>query len=138
MVVEKSDTAGTQLFDRFTKYLEDNSFEFQVAPDGVLAVNYENTSIRVQLFEGTPCIARCTKVILVGVESSLELLAEINAMNVGRALNRIWFDNGMIVIGSDLIVYNDMNSVQHMIERIKRDSDGLEATFSAILDEKKP
>ena len=138
LVVEKSDTAGAQLFDRFTKYLEDNSFEFQVAPDGVLAVNYENTSIRVQLFEGTPCIARCTKVILVGVESSLELLAEINAMNVGRALNRIWFDNGMIVIGSDLIVYNDMNSVQHMIERIKRDSDGLEATFSAILDEKKP
>lgn len=137
LVVEKSDTAGAQLFDRFTKYLEDNSFEFQVAPDGVLAVNYEKTSIRVQLFEGTPCIARCTKVILVGVESSFELLAEINAMNVGRALNRIWFDNGMIVIGSDLIVYNDMNSVQHMIERIKRDSDGLEATFSAILDEKK-
>lgn len=137
LVVEKSDTAGAQLFDRFTKYLEDNSFEFQVAPDGVLAVDYEKTSIRVQLFEGTPCIARCTKVILVGVESSLDLLAEINAMNVGRALNRIWFDNGMIVIGSDLIVYNDMNSVQHMIERIKRDSDGLEATFSAILNEKK-
>ena len=136
MVVEKSDTAGTQLFDRFTKYLEDNSFEFQVAPDGVLAVNYENTSIRVQLFEGTPCIARCTKVILVGVESSIELLAEINAMNVGRALNRIWFDNGMIVIGSDLIVYNDMNSVQHMIERIKRDSDGLEATFSQVSEAK--
>ena len=136
LVVEKSDTAGAQLFDRFTKYLEDNSFEFQVAPDGVLAVNYENTSIRVQLFEGTPCIARCTKVILVGVESSLELLAEINAMNVGRALNRIWFDNGMIVIGSDLIVYNDMNSVQHMIERIKRDSDGLEATFSQVSEAK--
>jgi hypothetical protein len=76
-------------------------------------------------------------VILVGVESSLELLAEINAMNVGRALNRIWYDNGMIVIGSDLVVYNDMNSVQHTIERIKRDSDGLEATFSAILNEKK-
>ena len=114
----------------------DNSFEFQVAPDGVLAVNYENTSIRVQLFEGTPCIARCTKVILVGVESSLELLAEINAMNVGRALNRIWFDNGMIVIGSDLIVYNDMNSVQHMIERLKRDSDGLEVTFSQVSEAK--
>jgi hypothetical protein len=76
-------------------------------------------------------------VILVGVESSLDLLEEINAMNVGRALNRIWYDNGMIVIGSDLVVYNDMNSVQHMIERIKRDSDGLEATFSAILNEKK-
>jgi hypothetical protein len=54
-------------------------------------------------------------------------------MNVGRALNRIWFDNGMIVIGSDLIVYNDMNSVQHTIERIKRDSDGLEMTFSQVV-----
>ena len=73
---------------------------------------------------------------MVGVESSLDLLAEINAMNVGRALNRIWFDNGMIVIGSDLIVYNDMNSVQHMIERIKRDSDGLESTFSQVSEAK--
>ena len=135
LVVEKFDTGIAQLFDRFIKYLEDNNLEFQVGPDGVLAVNYEKTSIRVQLFEGTPSIARCTKVILVGVESTYELLQEINAMNVGRALNRIWFDNGMIVIGSDLIVYTDMNSVQHMIERLKRDSDGLEASFSYVLDQ---
>ena len=136
LVVEKFDTGIAQLFDRFIKYLEDNNLEFQVGPDGVLAVNYEKTSIRVQLFEGTPSIARCTKVILVGVESTYELLQEINAMNVGRALNRIWFDNGMIVIGSDLIVYTDMNSVQHMIERLKRDSDGLEATFSQVSEAK--
>ena len=136
LVVEKFDTGIAQLFDRFIKYLEDNNLEFQVGPDGVLAVNYEKTSIRVQLFEGTPSIARCTKVILVGVESTYELLQEINAMNVGRALNRIWLDNGMVVIGSDLIVYTDMNSVQHMIERLKRDSDGLEATFTTVLDSK--
>ena len=136
LVVEKLDTGVAQLFDRFIKYLEDNDLEFQVGSDGVLAVNYEKTSIRVQLFEGTPSIARCTKVILVGVENSHELLQEINAMNVGRALNRIWFDNGMIVIGSDLIVYTDMNSVQHMIERLKRDSDGLEATFSQVSEAK--
>ena len=135
LVVEKFDTGIAQLFDRFIKYLEDNNLEFQVGPDGVLVVNYEKTSIRVQLFEGTPSIARCTKVILIGVESTYELLQEINAMNVGRALNRIWFDNGMIVIGSDLIVYTDMNSVQHMIERLKRDSDGLEASFSYVLDQ---
>ena len=128
----------TQLFDRFTKYLEDNNLEFQVGLDGVLAVTYEKTSIRVQLFEGTPSIARCTKIILVGVESSYELLQEINAMNVGRALNRIWFDNGTIVIGSDLSANTDMNSVYHVIERLKRDSEGLEAIFSQVLDEKKP
>ncbi len=72
------------------------------------------------------------KSILVDVKCTPELLAEINAMNVGRALNRIWYDNGMIVIGSDLIVSTDMNSVQQMIERLKRDSEGLEATFSHI------
>lgn len=56
-------------------------------------------------------------------------------MNVGRVLNRVWFDNGMIVIGSDLMVNTDMNSVQHMIERLKRDSDGLEVTFSQVSEE---
>ncbi len=135
LVVQKSNSLSNQLFDRFVKYLEDNQLEFQVGPDGVLVVNHEKTSIRVQLFEGTTSIARCTKSILVDVKCTPELLSEINAMNVGRALNRIWYDNGMIVIGSDLIVSTDMNSVQQMIERIARDSEGLEATFSAILDE---
>jgi len=89
----------------------------------------------VQLLDGTPSIARCTKVILTDVKCTPELLTEINAMNVGRALNRVWYDNGMIVIGSDLIIHTDMNSVQHMIERLKRDSVDLEASFSHILDE---
>ncbi len=133
LVVEKSNSLSNQLFDKFVKHLEENQLEFQTGLDGVLLVNYEKTSIRVQLFEGTPSIARCTKTILVDVKCTPELLAEINAMNVGRALNRIWYDNGMIVIGSDLIVSTDMNSVQQMIERLKRDSEGLEATFSQIL-----
>jgi hypothetical protein len=53
-------------------------------------------------------------------------------MNVGRALNRIWYDNGMVVIGSDLIVKKDMDSVQYTLERLKRESDGLEAVFTQI------
>ena len=133
LVVEKSDSLSNQLFNKFVKYLEDNQLEFQVGLDGVLVVNYEKTSIRVQLFEGTPSIARCTKAILVDVKCTPELLAEINAMNVGRALNRVWYDNGMIVIGSDLIVSSEMYSILQMIERLKRDSEGLEATFSQIL-----
>ena len=132
LVVEKSDSLSNQLFNKFVKYLEDNKLEFQVGLDGVLVVNYEKTSIRVQLFEGTPSIARCTKAILVDVKCTPKLLAEINAMNVGRALNRIWYDNGMIVIGSDLIVKKDMDSVQYTLERLKRESDGLEATFSYV------
>ena len=136
LVVEKSDSLSNQLFNKFVKYLEDNQLEFQVGLDGVLVVNYEKTSIRVQLFEGTPSIARCTKAILVDVKCTPELLAEINEMNVGRALNRIWYDNGMIVIGSDLIVSSDMHSVIQMIERLKRDSDGLEATFSYVSEPK--
>lgn len=134
LVVEKSDSLSNQLFNKFVKYLEDNQLEFQVGLDGVLVVNYEKTSIRVQLFEGTTSIARCTKAILVDVKCTPELLAEINAMNVGRALNRVWYDNGMIVIGSDLIVSSDMHSVLQMIERLKRDSDGLEATFTQITE----
>jgi hypothetical protein len=135
LVVEKSDSLSNQLFNKFVKYLEDNQLEFQVGLDGVLVVNYEKTSIRVQLFEGTPSIARCTKAILVDVECTPKLLAEINAMNVGRALNRVWYDNGMIVIGSDLIVSSEMHSILQLIERLKRDSEGLEASFSHVLNQ---
>jgi hypothetical protein len=135
LVVEKSNTLSSQPLERFVKHLENNDFEFQVGPDGILVVNFEKTSIRVQLFDGFPTIARCTKTILVDVKCTPELLAEINAMNVGRALNRIWYDNGMVVIGSDLLVHRDLDGVQYILERLKRESDGLEATFSAIFDE---
>ena len=37
-----------------------------------------------------------------------------------------------------LIVHKDMDSVQYILERLKRESDGLEAIFSQVLDEKKP
>ena len=136
LVVEKSDTFLNQPIERFIKHLEDNHFEFQVGPDGVLAVNYEKSSIRVQLLDGLPTIARCTKTILVDVKCTPELLTEINAMNVGRALNRIWYDNGMVVIGSDLVVHKDMDSVQYILERLKRESDGLEAIFSQVSEAK--
>jgi hypothetical protein len=38
----------------------------------------------------------------------------------------------MVVIGSDLIVKKDMDSVQYTLERLKRESDGLEAVFTQI------
>ena len=41
---------------------------------------------------------------------------------------------GMVVIGSDLIVKKDMDSVQYTLERLKRESDGLEATFTQITE----
>jgi hypothetical protein len=41
----------------------------------------------------------------------------------------------MIVIGSDLIVSSEMHSILQLIERLKRDSEGLEASFSHVLNQ---
>ena len=68
------------------------------------------------------------------IKATPALFEEINKLNVNRVLNRIWFDNGMVVIGSDLLVYNDINSIVHTLNRVKKDSEDLEFVFSHVIE----
>ena len=134
MVVERYDSGLTKLFKKFTENLDKEDLSYEVGKDGIIIVDIDDTPIRVQLFDGSPNIARCTRVILSDAKSTPALLEEINKLNVNRVLNRIWFDNGMVVIGSDLIVYTDINSIVHTLHRVKKDSEDLEFVFSHIID----
>jgi hypothetical protein len=40
----------------------------------------------------------------------------------------------MVVIGSDQVVYTDINSIVHNLYRVKRDAEGLEFAFSHLTD----
>ena len=134
MVVERFDSGLTKLFKKFTENLDKEDLSYEVGKDGIIIVDIDDTPIRVQLFDGTPNIARCTRVILSDIKATPALFEEINKLNVNRVLNRIWFDNGMVVIGSDLLVYNDINSIVHTLNRVKKDSEDLEFVFSHIID----
>jgi hypothetical protein len=134
MVVKKFDSGLTKLFHQFTENLNKQDLSYEIGKDGVIVVDVEDTPIRVQLFDGKPNIVRSTKVILADVKSTPALLEEINKFNVNRVLNRIWFDNGMVVIGSDQVVYTDINSIVHNLYRVKRDAEGLEFAFSHLTD----
>ena len=134
MVVERFDSGLTKLFRQFIENLDKQDLSYEVSKDGIIIVDIDDTPIRVQLFDGSPNIARCTRVILSEAKSTPELLEEINKLNVNRVLNRIWFDNGMVVIGSDLVVYTDINSIVHTLHRVKKDSEDLEFVFSHVID----
>ena len=134
MVVERFDSGLTKLFKRFTENLDKEDLSFEVGKDGIIIVDIDDTPIRVQLFDSTPNIARCTRVILSDITPTPALLEEINKLNVNRVLNRIWFDNGMVVIGSDLVVYTDINGIIHTLHRVKKDSEDLEFVFSHVID----
>ena len=56
----------------------------------------------MQLFDGSEPILRATVTILHNVTESVKLLREINRLNATRVGNRIWIDNNMLVVGSEM------------------------------------
>jgi hypothetical protein len=69
---------------------------------GQIAVKYKDVKIRLQLFDGSEPILRATVTILHNVTESVKLLREINRLNATRVCNRIWVDNKMLVVGSEM------------------------------------
>ena len=70
---------------------------------GIIAANYEDVVVRIQLFDGAEPILRSTATVLHHVKNSAKLLRELNLLNITRVGTRVWWDNGMVVVGVDTL-----------------------------------
>jgi len=75
--------------------------DFLEDSNGVIAVDYDDMTVRLQLFDGVDSILRATVTVLHGVKETPKLLRELNRLNLTRVGVRIWHDNNMVVVGSD-------------------------------------
>jgi len=83
-------------------YLGEHEIEYLVHDDGLIAAKYQDVVVRMQLFDGTEPTLRSTVTVLHHVKNSTKLLREINLLNTTRVGIRVWWDNGMVVVGADM------------------------------------
>ena len=89
-------------FPQVIEYLEEKKISHLVHDNGLIAANYRNVNVRIQLFDGTEPIIRATSTVLHNVTQNVKLLREINRLNITRVGVRIWCDNNMIVVGAEM------------------------------------
>ncbi len=93
---------SAKFFPLVKEYLDERKIEHQVHAGGLIAANYKDTVIRMQLFDGPDPILHCTVTALYNVRSTVALMRQLNEFNATRIGTSVWFDNGMIVIGADM------------------------------------
>ena len=93
---------AAQFFPQVKEYLTSRNIEHLVHDGGQIAVKYKDIKVRLQLFDGSEPILRSTVTVLHNVTESVKLLREINRLNATRVGNRIWVDNKMLVVGSEM------------------------------------
>ncbi|MEY3389163.1 MAG: hypothetical protein RLZ74_769 [Actinomycetota bacterium] len=99
--LERHPEGAAQFYPQVVSWLKENSVTYVQDSSGVIAANYEDTAVRLQLFDGTDPVLRATVTVLHGVKESAKLLRELNRLNTTRVGIRIWHDNNMIVVGFD-------------------------------------
>jgi len=93
---------AARFFPLVKDYLASRNIEHLVHDGGQIAVKYKDIKVRLQLFDGSEPILRSTVTVLHNVTESVKLLREINRLNATRVGNRIWVDNKMLVVGSEM------------------------------------
>lgn len=89
-------------FPQVIEYLEEKKISHLVHDNGLIAANYKDVNVRIQLFDGTEPVIRATSTVLHNVTQNVKLLREINRLNTTRVGVRVWCDNNMIVVGADM------------------------------------
>jgi hypothetical protein len=95
------DGAGVY-FPQIVEYLEEKKITHIVHDNGLIAANYKDVKVRIQLFDGSEPVIRATSTVLHNVTQNVKLLREINRLNTTRVGVRVWCDNNMIVVGAEM------------------------------------
>lgn len=98
-----------ELHERVVGVLEREEFEFQTGENGVVGVRIDGVTISLDFYQREHTelpLLRASTMVMQGANESGELLREINAHNHGGSVTRLWFDNGNVHLGLDLLPDN--------------------------------
>lgn len=112
------------VYPRLRHILFSDEIEHVTDSAGAIAARYDGVPVRLQLLDGEDPVLRVTVTALHGVGASPELLTELNAMNTTRVLHRVWADNNMVVVGTDLRA-SDIDGLLPMLKVLTREARNL-------------
>jgi len=130
-------SGAASFYPRLRLLLLSNDIEHVTDPSGAIAARYEDVPVRLQLLDGESPVLRITVTALHAIPSTPELLAELNAMNTTRVLNRVWADNNMVVVGTDLRS-TDLDSLLTTMKSLAREARNLGGVLGPLFGGQAP
>lgn len=130
-------SGAASFYPRLRLQLLSNEIEHVTDTSGAIAARYEDVPVRLQLLDGESPVLRITVTALHAIPATPELLTELNAMNTTRVLNRVWADNNMVVVGTDLRS-TDLDSLVPTMKSLVREARNLGGVLGPLFGGQAP
>jgi hypothetical protein len=122
---------AARFYSELTSRLDNLGLDVEESADGKVCVQISNCNVVMQLLDGRVPVLRSTVELISGVESTPDLLQEIQQQNEGRIFTKYFMSEGSVIACADLRC-NDLCHLEDHLNGLVNDSDLL-GTYLASL-----
>jgi hypothetical protein len=124
-------SGAARYYVELTNRLEHLGFNVEEGPDGKMCVQISDCNVVMQLLDGRVPVLRTTIELISGVESTPDLLNEIQQQNEGRIFTKFFMSESSVIACADLRCIDLLHLEDHL-NGLVNDSDLL-GTYLASL-----
>jgi len=122
---------AARFYSELTSRLDNLGLNVEESADGKVCVQISNCNVVMQLLDGRVPVLRSTIELISGVESTPDLLQEIQQQNEGRIFTKYFMSDSSVIACADLRC-NDLGHLEDHLNGLVNDSDLL-GTYLASL-----
>jgi hypothetical protein len=124
-------SGAARYYVELTNRLEHLGFNVEEGPDGKVCVQISDCNVVMQLLDGRVPVLRTTIELISGVESTPDLLNEIQQQNEGRIFTKFFMSGNSVIACADLRCIDLLHLEDHL-NGLVNDSDLLGTYLSSL------
>ena len=122
---------AARFYSELTSRLDDLGLNVEESADGKVCVQISNCNVVMQLLDGRVPVLRSTIELISGVESTPDLLQEIQQQNEGRIFTKYFMSESTVIACADLRCSN-LDHLEDHLNGLVNDSDLLGTYLSSL------
>ena len=122
---------AARYYEELTTRLDNLGLNIEESPDGKVCVQISESNVVMQLLDGRVPVLRSTVELISGVESTPDLLREIEQQNEGRVFTKYFMSGSSVIACADLRC-SELHHIEDHLNGLVNDSDLL-GTYLASL-----
>jgi hypothetical protein len=122
---------AARFYSELTSRLDNLGLNVEESADGKVCVQISNCNVVMQLLDGRVPVLRSTIELISGVESTPDLLQEIQQQNEGRIFTKYFMSESLVIACADLRC-SDLGNLEDHLNGLVNDSDLLGTYLSSL------
>ena len=122
---------AARFYSELTSRLDNLGLNIEESADGKVCVQISNCNVVMQLLDGRVPVLRSTIELISGVESTPDLLQEIQQQNEGRIFTKYFMSESSVIACADLRC-SDLDHLEDHLNGLVNDSDLLGTYLSSL------